>query len=188
MKLRLLLFILAAPASAFAQGFGPIRWDYVAAGAIAADIDQLGFEIEGSTAVTPNLVVFGGYRDFDPSRRVDRKSAYIGVGRRLNLRPNLDLLASMSYADNEIDNPARSVDEEGVVFGGLVRGWLTRRVELSGGVQLDNSLGSSTEVVLEFGGQFHRGSNLSFGGRIRADEDDETIAAGIRFYFGASRR
>jgi hypothetical protein len=187
-KLRLLLLSLATPACAFGQGFGPLRWDYVAAGVIAAELDRIGYEIEGSIAVTPDIIVAGGYRDFDPGERIDRRTAHIGVGYRWNLRPNLDILASISYADNEIDNPAQTVDEEGLVLGGQIRGWLTRRIELSGAVLLDNSLGSSTEVVVEFGGQFHRGRNLSFGARVRAEEGDEVVIGGVRFYFGASRR
>jgi len=188
MRARILLLIALLPATTLAQGFGPLRWDYVAGSLIASDLDDLGFEIEGSTAVTRNLVVFGSYRDFRPTERTDRETLQIGVGQRWNIRPNIDVMASLSYADSEIERRGRVRDEEGLVLGGHVRGWLSRRVELSGAVLLDNSLGSSTEVVLEFGGQFFRGRNLSYGGRIRAEEDDEVVAAGVRFYFGASQR
>jgi hypothetical protein len=188
MRAGLLLLAAALPTAAFAQGFGPLRWDYVAGSLIGSEFDNLGLEIEGSTAVTDNLVVFGSYRDFEPNGNIDRETLQVAVGHLWNFRPNIDFMASLGYADNKIDHPLQPRNESGLVLGGLLRGWLTRRVELSGGVFLDNSLGSSTEVVLEFGGQFFHGSNLSIGGRIRADEDDDMLAAGIRFYFGASRR
>jgi hypothetical protein len=189
MQARLLLLLaMALPSAAFAQGFGPIRWDYVAGNFIASELDDIGIELEGSTAVTRNLVVFGAYRDYEPGGNVDRETLQIGVGHRWNVRPNLDLMVSLSYADNEIDRRMRNSDEEGLILGGQLRGWLSQRLELSGAILLDNSIGSSTDVVIELGAQFFSGANVSFGGRIRADEDDEVLAGGIRFYFGASRR
>ena len=61
-------------------------------------------------------------------------------------------------------------------------------MELNGGIQLDNSAGSSTEVVMEVGAEFSGRRNVSYGGRIRNDESDTTVIAGLRFYFGASSR
>jgi hypothetical protein len=191
MKYRSLLLALVLPVPALAQqgaGFGPLRWDYVATSVIVPDLDDLGFELEGSTAVTERLVVFGAYRDFAPDGRVDRETLQIGVGHLWNVRQNVEVLASVSYADNEIDQPHGSIDEEGAILSGEIRGWATARFELSGKVLLDNSTGSSTDTILEFGGQFFRDRNRSFGGRIRADEEDTMLFLGARFYFGASRR
>jgi hypothetical protein len=39
---------------------------------------------------------------------------------------------------------------------------------------------------LELGGQYHRKNTLSFGGRIRIDEEDTAVLIGARFYFGPS--
>lgn len=191
MRNRLLLLIMLLPLPALAQqaqGFGPMRWDYVAANLAVPALDDLGLELKGSTAVTDQLVVFGSYRSFAPDSRVDRTTLQIGVGHLWNVRQNVEVLASVSYADNEVDLPQRTVDEEGLILSGEIRGWVTARFELSGTVMLDNSVGSSTETVLELGGQFSRVSNRSLGGRIRVDEDDTTLFLGARFYFGASRR
>jgi len=133
-------------------------------------------------------VVFGVYQDFAPDSRIDRETLQIGVGHLWRLRQNLEVLASVSYADNDIEAPRRNIDEEGLILAGRIRGWLTARFELNGAVMLDNSIGSSTETILEFGGQFFEGRNHSYGGRIRVDENDTTLFLGARFYFGASRR
>ena len=191
MRARLPILILLLPFPALAQQpqrADAIRWDYVAANLAVPDLDDLGVELEGSTAVTERLVVFGNYRSFAPDSRVDRTSLQIGVGRLWNIRPRVELLASASYADNEIDLPHRTIDEEGLILSGEVRGWVSPRFELSGAVMLDNSVSSSTETVLELGGQYFRVSNRSLGGRIRVDEDDTTLFLGAQFYFGASRR
>lgn len=189
MTKRLLLLAALLPLPALAQtGFGPIRWDYVEASLAVPDIEEIGIEVEGSTAVTDKLVVFGTYRDFEADPGIDRKTTSIGVGRRWNVRPNMDLMASASFAENEIDLPGPNLDEDGVVIGGHIRGWVSPRLELGGAALLDNSIGSSTDTVVEFRAVFSAYRNLSYSGRIRVDEDESSLFIGARFYFGASRR
>jgi hypothetical protein len=188
MKIRLFLLAALLPVGASAQGFGPIRWDYVTANLMLTDLNEPGFELDGSTAVTENLVVFGVYRDYVAEKHVDQRAVQLGVGRRWNVRPNIDVMLSASYGDNEIDNRGVKKDDSGLVLGFHARGWVTARMELNGAVMLDNSIGSRTETVIEGGIQFFRNRNWSYGGRIRDDERDTAVAVGGRFYFGASRR
>jgi hypothetical protein len=191
MKYRLLIPALLLPLTAFGQpgpGFGALRWDYVGASIAVPELDELGIEVEGSTAVTERLVVFGSYRDFKPDGRYGRETLQIGVGYLWDLRPNLDFLLSASYGDNDIERPGPDRGEEGLILAGHFRGWLTARFELNGAVMLDNSIGSNTDTILELGGQYHDRANLSYGGRVRVDENDTAIFLGVRFYFGASRR
>ncbi|HEY5665518.1 MAG TPA: hypothetical protein VIV64_02275 [Gammaproteobacteria bacterium] len=190
MKRYCVLLAAIAPAAAFAQtDFGPLRYDYVAANLAVPELDEIGIEVDGSTAVTENLVVFGRYRDFEPDAGVEQQSMQIGVGYFWKIQPSLDLMASLSYADNDIDRRGLPLEkEEGLILGGHVRGWMTGRVELAGSVLLDNSKGSDTDTVVEFGLQYFRQANWSVGGRIRDDDDATTLFLGVRFYFGASRR
>lgn len=187
---RLILLAVLLPGAAFAQGgFGPLRYDYVSANLVVPELDEIGVEIEISTGVTDDLIVFGRYNDYDPGDRGDLKTLQIGVGHVWELRPNIDFVGSISYADNEIDTPGRrQLDEEGLVLGGHVRGWATERIELNGSVLLDNSTGSDTDTVLEAGLQYFHRSNWSYGGRIRTDDEDTATFVGVRFYFGASQR
>lgn len=188
MKRCLLVISALIPLSAFGQGFGPLRYDYVAGSLVIPKLDRIGLEFEGSTAVTKDLVVFGSYRDYKPSDRLDRQTAAIGVGYRWNVRPNMDLMASLSYADNEFERRGVDSSDEGLVLAGQIRGWVTGKLELNGTLMLDDSAGSGTDTVLVLGGQYFHRANSSFGGRIRVDEDDTTVFLGLRFYFGASRR
>jgi len=188
MRFCILLLASALPLSVAAQNSRPVRWDYVSASVAAAELDEIGYELKGSTAVTENLVVFGTWLDFEPNEDVDRNLLAIGVGRRWNVRPNVDILLSASYGGNDLVVRGVEIEEEGVIVGLDVRGWASSRVEINGAVLLDNSAGSSTEVVMEIGAEFSGRSNLSYGGRIRNDESDTTVIAGIHFYFGASAR
>jgi hypothetical protein len=188
MRFCLLILAFALPLSATAQGFGAVRWDYVAASVVAPELDEFGYELEGSTAVTDNLVVFGSWMDFEPNEDIDRNLLAIGVGRRWNIRPNIDVMVSASYGDNEIVERGFEFEEEGIIVGLDVRGWATPRIELNGAILLDNSTGSSTEVVMEVGAEFSGRRNVSYGGLILNDESDTTAIVGLHFYFGASSR
>jgi len=190
MKQCLVLLVAIFPTAALSQNnFGPLRYDYVSASLVVPELDELGIEIGGSTAVTEEFIVFGRYRDFEPGNRVEIESLQIGVGHIWNIRPSIDFVATLSYADNEIDPPGlSSIDEEGLIVGAHVLGWATGKIELGASVMLDNSTGSSTDTVLELGAQYFQGANWSYGGRVRNDDDDTTLFLGVRLYFGASRR
>lgn len=190
MKRCLLSIALVLPSAAYSQDQPiPLRYDYVGASLAFPELDEIGIWLEGSTTVARDLVVFGQYFNYDPNDRFKQSTLQIGVGHIWPLRANIDFIASISYSANDIDTPGRGeIEEEGVVFGGQLRGWATDRLELSGGLMLDNSLGSSTDTVVELGVQYLTEDRLSYGGRIRIDEDDSTVSMGLRFYFGASRR
>lgn len=189
MRICLLLLAASLPLSVHAQGFGALRWDYVAASVVLPESDEPGYEVEGSIGVTNRLVVFGGLTDFEPTDDNELRTFRIGVGHRWNVRPSMDLMASLSYADNEINQTGSSDNaEEGLILGMHIRGWITQRLELNGALLLDNSLGSNTDTIVEFGAEFTRRRNVSYGGRYRAGEDDSTLLLGVHFYFGASRR
>jgi hypothetical protein len=186
-------FLVAAalvPVAAFCQDPPiPLRYDYVGANLAVPDVDELGVDLEGSTAVARELIVFGRYLNYEPRNRVDLTSLQIGVGKVWNVRRNVDFIASLSYASNQIDTPAGpSRENEGLIVGGQLRGWATNRIELSGAVMLDHSKSSSTDTVVELGVQYLTKPQLSYGGNIRVDEDDSTVSGGLRFYFGASRQ
>jgi len=188
MKHPLLLLLVLSPVTALAQGgFGALRYDYVSANLALTEIDEIGFEFEGSTLVTDDLVVSGRFFDFEQGNGVKRELLQIGVGHVWNIRPSIDFIGSVAYGDNSINVPGRGTDdEEGLLIGAHVRGWVTAKIELNGGATLDNSVGSSTDTVVELGMQYFHAANWSYGGRIRSDEEDTALCLGIRFYFGAS--
>ena len=178
------------PVAAFCQDPPiPLRYDYVGANLALPDLDEPGVDFEGSTTVARELIVFGRYLNYEPRDRTDLTSLQIGVGKVWKLRRNVDFVASVSYATNEIDTPTRrGLENEGVIVGAQLRGWATNRIELSGAAMLDHSKSSSTDTVIELGVQVLTKPQLSYGGRIRLDEDDTTVSGGLRFYFGESRQ
>lgn len=189
-RVSTLVALVTLPAGgALAQGFGPLPYDYVYAGLAATELDSIGLEIGVSFEVADQVIVFGGLENLELGNNVDRDTLRVGGGYRWPVRPNMDFIAKLAYADNEIDLPGRAqFDDDGLILSGELRGWISQRLELSGELLLDDSIGSDIDTALEFGAQQHRRGNLSLGGRIRIDEDDTTLLLGARFYFGASNR
>jgi hypothetical protein len=190
MKRGLWLAASVLPTVAFSQAPAPpLRYDYVSGTLAIPNLDELGAEISGSTAVTDRFVVFGRYASFEPRDGLDIETFQIGVSHIWSFRRNIDFVGSIAYADNEFDTPSRQgAKGQGVIFGAELRGWATPRLELSGAARIDRSRGSGSETIVDVGVQYLTGPRLSYGGRIEADEHDTTLFLGTRFYFGASRR
>jgi hypothetical protein len=171
------------------RDFGPLTYDYLIANLGLTALDNGGIELGGSVAVADRVHVFGGYQDWELGSGADRSILQLGAGYRWDLAPNLDLAARVALASSDLDRRQQlDLDDEGLIISGLLRGWIADRVELSGELLLDDSLGSDIETVLEFGGQYYVNDEFSVGGRIRVDEDETSLFLGGRFYFRGWRR
>lgn len=179
-----------ATSAALAQqpDYGPLPYDYGSIDYVLTELDSGGVELAGSYEVANRVIVFADYQNFEIGN-TDRERLRLGGGYRWDLKPNIDLIAKLSYADNEIDPPGPGrIDDDGLMVGGEIRAWLARDFEVGGEITLDDSIGSGTETVLGIGGQYYFGDNASAGARLRIDDADTTVFIGVRFHFGASRR
>ena len=179
-----------AAATSLAQqaDYGPLPYDYAVINYMMTELDSGGVELAGSYEVANRVVVFADYQNSEIGR-TDRERLRLGGGYRWDLKPNVDLIAKLAYADNEIDPPGPGrFDDDGFMLGGEVRAWLSRDFEVGGELMLDDSIGSSTETVVGIGSQYYFGDNLSAGARLRIDDADTTVFIGVRFHFGDSRR
>jgi hypothetical protein len=179
--------LAAASATAQEQATRPLPYDYVLANYALSELDSGGIEIGGSIEVARRIHVFGAYQDWEVDDVFDRAAFHVGAGYQWSLSPKTDFVAKLAFADTEIDPSGAPADlgDEGLILSGEIRSWVGQRLELSGELFLDDSL-DDIETVLELGGQYHRKNTLSFGGRVRIDEEDATLLIGARFYFGPS--
>jgi hypothetical protein len=152
-----------------------------------AELDAGGLELGGSIEVANRIHVFGTYQDWEGDDDFERTAFYLGGGYHWTLSPRTDFVAKLAYAQTELElsSQASDLDEEGLIVSGEIRSWVGERLELSGELLIDDSL-DDLETVVELGAQFHRKNTLSFGGRLRVEEDDTTLLLGARFYFGPS--
>jgi hypothetical protein len=181
-----LVFLFTA-STAFAQGTTdrPFSYDYLTGGLALTELDAGGLEIGGSFSLSPNVHTFASYSDWEINQNVDRSILQLGAGYHWDLSPNLDLVATIAYADSKLDRPGPSdIDDDGLILGIGLRNWLSDSVETYADFLLDDSLGRNVDSVLRLGGEYHINPQFSIGGRVRVDEDETTLFLGGRFYFG----
>jgi hypothetical protein len=189
MQIAALGVALAAASAAAQEANRPLPYDYVFANYALTELDSGGIELGGSIEVANRIHVFGAYQDWEVDDDFDRTAFHVGGGYHWTLSSKTDLVVKLAYANTELDlsNQSTDLDEEGLFVSGEIRSWVGQRLELSGELFLDDSL-DDLETVVELGAQFHRKNTLSFGGRLRIDEEDTTLLLGARFYFGPSAR
>ena len=181
------LAFLFSASTAFAQGTTdrPFSYDYLTGGLALTELDAGGLEIGGSFSLSPNVHAFASYSDWEINQNVDRSILQLGAGYHWDLSPNLDLVATIAYADSELDLPGPAeIDDDGLILGFGLRNWLSDSVEAYADILLDDSLGRNVDSVLRLGGEYHVNPQFSIGGRVRVDEDETTLFFGGRFYFG----
>jgi hypothetical protein len=178
--------MLAAASATAQEANRALPYDYVFANYAMAELDSGGVELGGSIEVASRIHVFGAYQDWEVDD-FDRTAFHLGGGYQWALSPRTDFVVKLAYAQTDLDlsSEAPNLDEEGLFVSGEIRSWVGDRLELSGELFLDDSL-DDLETVIELGAQFHRRNTLSFGGRLRVEEDDTTLLLGARFYFGPS--
>ncbi len=181
------LAFLFTASMAFAQATTdrPLSYDYLSGGLALTELDAGGLEIGGSFSLSPNVHAFASYQDWEQNQNIDRSILQLGAGYHWDLSPNLDLVATIAYADSELDFPGPGkVDDDGLILGVGLRHWLSDLVETYADFLLDDSLDRNVDSVLRFGGEYHINPQFSIGGRVRIDEDEATVFFGGRFYFG----
>jgi hypothetical protein len=180
---------LAAASAAAQEANRPLPYDYVFANYAMTELDSGGIEVGGSIEVASRIHVFGAYQDWEVDDDFDRTAFHVGGGYHWTLSPRTDFVAKLAYVQTDLDlsSQGSDLDEEGLIASCEFRAWVGQRLELSGELFFDDSL-DDLETVVELGAQLHRKNTLSFGGRVRIDEEDTTLLLGARFYFGPSAR
>ncbi len=184
--------LLAGSSATHAQqpDYGPLSYNHAYANFALSDVSSSGFELGASVDIIDRLHAFASWQEWDFGNNFTRRTMQLGAGYRWGLAPSTDVIAHVAYADSRLRRPGppSTISNDGLIFGGTLRAWVTRNAELSGSVMLDSSLRSGTDAVLEFGGQYYLSDAFSVGGRLRLDEDDSIVFLGGRYHFGSLTR
>jgi len=187
--LSLSLAVGAASLYAMAAQAQDLNYNYVEVAYVSSDIDDPnvdgdGLALGGSVSLAENYHVFAGYSSLEYDFSIDATTWNVGIGYNRAIAKGVDVVATLSYVDAELDVPIfGSFDDDGYGIGLGLRGMVTGQLELAGGLQyvdLDES-GSDTAVVASVGYYFTK--SFQVGGGISFADDSNAYNAGVRFYF-----
>lgn len=184
------LFVLAAPALA-----GDLSYNFVEVGYQKVDLDEDplpgvsvdgdGYGIGGAFEVGESWFITAGYSKVEFDFNIDLDQLGLGVGYHVDVSPNADFFATLSYVRAEASvSGFESVDEDG--FGATIgiRGMVGEKVELSGSIGYvdlgDGGDGTSFGVAA----LYNVTDAIALGLNIETDDDVTGYGIGARFYFG----
>ncbi|MBN1240886.1 MAG: outer membrane beta-barrel protein [Gammaproteobacteria bacterium] len=184
---KLLLTVALLPLTGFAQE----RLDYTFVEASYLDVDRDvgafdvggdGLALKGSLSLTDTVFVFADYSTYDYSRGVDADGYNLGAGMRWGLKPELDLIADLSWAHVEIDTPFGDADDDGLGLGVGLRSRIHDDIEVQGGIRhvdLDDS-----NTYLSLAGRYYFTDTVAVGLGLDFDDDNTGWNIGLRAEFG----
>jgi opacity protein-like surface antigen len=146
------------------------------------DVDGDGLALKGSLSITDTVFVFAGYSTYDYNRNVDADSYDLGAGMRWGLKPELDLIADVSWVRAEIDTPFGSADDDGLGLGLGLRSRVHRNVEVQGGIRYVDFDNSNTFLTLA--GRYYLTDTIAVGFGLDLDDDNTGWNIGLRAEFG----
>lgn len=168
-----------------------LSYSYVEAGYLNSDYDDLdvdadGFGLQGSWGFTPNLHGFASFAtqeadDFD----ADLDQFEVGIGGNWALSDKLDVIATVSYVDVELDGPGRfNADDNGFALGGALRGRVTDALELRGGIKYTELDEGGDDTALNLGARYYFTPMFALGADVSFSDDVTTWVLGARLDFG----
>lgn len=188
--LGLSLVVFASPALAgdlsynfFELGYQKVDLDEDPLPGVSVDGD--GYGIGGAFEVGESWYITAGYSKLEFDFGIDLDQLGIGVGYHVDMSPNADFFATLSYVRAEASvSGFGSVDEDGFGVDIGVRGMVGDKFELSGSIGYVD-LGDAGDGT-SFGGAayYYFTDAFALGFLVETDDDVTGYGIGARFYFG----
>ena len=147
--------------------------------------DGDGFALRGSVGFAENFFAFAEYASYDFPASIDADLYNIGLGGRLGISDNADLVGRVGYAHAKADAPGvSSVSDSGYLVSAGIRGRVAEGFELEGNVIYTDFGGTGgDDTALSVGGRYFFTPQLAVGAEYQASDDVDQWFAGVRFAF-----
>lgn len=172
-----------------AQAADGMSYSYIDLGYSEIDIDSAptgdGFGVRGSVGFAENFFAFVEYASWDFPAGLDANTTSIGLGGRLGVSDNVDLVGRVGYAEAEVSASGfGSADVDGYLLSAGVRGEVAEGFELEGHV-IYTDMGSSggDDTSFAFGGRYFFTDNFAVGAEYQVGDDADTFFVGVRLAF-----
>ena len=168
----LVVALLATPCFVLADslGYDFLQLDYGTGDYTNSSIDCVVWELNGSLSVTDSLQIVGSYQTADFDYIADAIEWHLGLGVNTQISERLDVVASVSYVNLDIDSligqchdcrPGFEDDGFGITVG--VRSALTERLELNAGISYVDLADTGDDIGLDGGVMFNFTKSFSVG-------------------------
>jgi len=147
------------------------------------DVDGDGVAVKGAFALTDKLFLLGDYTYQDMDGNVDLDEVELGLGGHMPLNDRLDLIGTVSYLYTKVDFGPGDSDDDAIGLGVGLRGRVTDRFEVQGGVQYADLELLRDDILLSLGGRYYLTPQLALGAGVEAGDDVTTWNAGVRYEF-----
>ncbi len=188
--LGLTLFVFAAPALAgdlsynyFQLGYRWVELDEDPVPGVSVDGD--GFKLDGAFEVGESWFITAEYSTVEFDFGIDFDQLGVGVGYHVDMSPNADFFATLSYVSAEVSASGfGSVDEDGFGAEIGVRGMVSDKVELAGSLGYVDFGNGGDGTTLSATALYSFTDAFALGFTIETDDDITGYGLDARFYFG----
>lgn len=178
------LLLAALP---FATQAETLSYSYVDLGYNEVDLDNGptgdGFGLRGSVGISENFFVFADYSSFDFDGGVDIDLYSVGLGGKLSVSDDIDLVGRVGYTEADASAGGFSVDDSGYLVGGGVRMQVADGFEIEAGVNYSDFGNGGDETAVAVGGRYFFTRNFAIGAEYQVSDDADQFFAGVRFTF-----
>lgn len=178
------LLLATAPIAAQAED---MSYSYVDAGYTEVDIDNGptgdGFGLRGSVGFAENFFIFADYSSFDFDGGVDVDLYSVGLGGRIGIADDVDLVGRAGYVEADASAGGFSIDDDGYLVSAGVRAQVAEGFELEGNVIYTDFGGNADDTAVAVAARYFFTENFAVGTEYQLSDDADTLFAGVRFSF-----
>lgn len=178
------LMLAALPLAAQAED---MSYSYIDLGYSEANLDNGptgdGFGLRGSVGVAENFFVFADYASWDFPAGVDVDLYSVGLGGRIGIADQVDLVGRVGYAKADASAGGFSADDSGYLVSAGIRAQVAEGFELEGNVIYTDFGGGADDTGVSVAARYFFTKNFAVGAEYQVSDDYDTIFAGVRFSF-----
>lgn len=172
----------------------PFSYSYLNVGYFNAEVldeDFAGLGVSGSIEVGENFYLLASYGQLDSDDdydlglgpdEIEYREATIGAGFYLPIAELVDFVASLQYAEAEVDYAGLTVDGNGYLAAAGIRAMASDSVELNASVNYAD-IENEGETGYSIGGIYYFTNRIGFGLSYSSADDVDSFGAGFRFNF-----
>ncbi len=148
-----------------------------------ANLDGDGYSFEGSYELNERFFLRGQWEEQSFDFGIDGTAIELGGGFHHTFGPTLDLVATASYVEAEVEVPGFRVDDDGFALSGGIRARLADSFEVDAMLNWVDMGNGGSDTGIELRGRYYFSDRFAIGLETDLDDDFDTLSIGFRAEF-----